>query len=155
MTFDCEQLSGFAQLDFYLLSETDNWPVVLTDQNSSQVVLNPEPNNVKGTIDQDAINVDVNPKYSTEGTVYPVSISFPFITRSESIEQLLDQYENKPGICIGKLNTGFQKMYGTNEEPLYMNFRVDDGNKPDGNGSVIVSIKGETRNRPVYYTVEP
>jgi hypothetical protein len=153
MTFSCEQLSGFAGIDFYLLSETSNWPLVLTDQNSSQVFLMPEENGVEGAIDENSINVDANPKESAEGTVYPISISFRFINRSESLEQLLEQYSNKPGIAIGQLNSEFQKMYGSNEEPLYLSFRVDEGEKPDGNGAVIVTIKGETRQRPVYYTV--
>ena len=153
MNFTCEQFSGFAQLDFYLLEETSNWPIEVNDQNSNTVVLTPEEFNVQGTIDEDSIDVNVTPKVSAEGETHDISIQFRFLTRSESLEQLLEQYANKPGVAIGKLNTEFQKMYGTNEEPLYMNFKTDDGNKPDGNGAIIVTIKGETRKRPVYYTV--
>lgn len=153
MIFNCEQLSGFAEIEFFLLEETSNWPIELTDQNSSSVILSPYENDVEGTIDEDSINVDENPKESAEGEIYQINIQFRFITRSESLQQLLDQYKNKPGIAIGKLNSEFQKMYGTNEEPLYLSYRNDDGNKPEGNGAIIVTIKGETRKRPVYYTV--
>ena len=153
MNFNCEQLSGFAQLDFFLLEETSNWPIEVTDQNSNTVVLSPEEFDVQGTIDEDSIDVNVTPKLSAEGETHDINIQFRFMTRSESLEQLMDQYANRPGIAIGKLNTEFQKMYGTNEEPLYMSFKTDDGNKPDGNGAIIVTIKGETRKRPVFYTV--
>lgn len=153
MNFNCEQLSGFAEMDFLLLTETSNWPLVVTDQTSSDIILTPEFYDIDGTIDENSIDVNVNPKKNAEGDVYDISISFKFITRSESIEQLMDQYENKPGICIGKLNNEFRKLYGTNEEPLYMSFKVDEGNKPEDSGAVIVTIKGETRQRPVYYTV--
>jgi len=154
MTFNCdEQLGGFAILDFFLLEETSNWPLVVTDQTSNQVSISPFPNDVEGTVEPESIKVSVNLKNGAEGETHQIDISFKFITRSESIEQLLDQYSNKPGISIGKLNTEFQKMYGTNLEPLYMNFEVDEGTKIDGSAAVEVRIKGETRKRPVYYTV--
>lgn len=154
MTFSCdEQLGGFAIMDFYLLEETDNWPIVVTDQTSSQVAISPYENDVEATVEPESIKANVNQKTGAEGSVWQIDISFRFITRSESLEQLLDQYQNKPGIAIGSLNTEFQKMYGNNLEPLYMNFEVDEGTKIDGNAAVEVRIKGETRKRPVYYTV--
>ena len=72
---------------------------------------------------------------------------------SESLEQLLEQYQNKPGVAIGNLNNGFRKLYGTNSEPIYMTFEVDEGSKIDGAAATEVRLKGETRSRPVYYTV--
>lgn len=153
MTFNClEQLPGYAQIDFFLLSETGNWPLVVTDQTSGQITLNPEVVDVEGLIDDESISVQVTPKQTAEGTVWAIDIDFRFITRSESLEQLMEQYCNKPGVVIGKLNHGFQKLYGTNEEPLYMTWRVDEGQKATDNAGTIVSIKGETRDRPVFYT---
>lgn len=153
MKFDCEQLAGFAQMEFFLLEETSNWPLVLTDQNASQVSITPLDNNVDAEIVEDSINIDINPKKTVDGTIYPVNASFKINTRSESLEQLLEQYENKPGIFIGDLNTGFRKMYGSNEEPLYLNYQIEEGQKPGDNSGTIVIIKGETRSRPVFYTV--
>jgi len=153
MTFNCsEQLPGAAEVNFYLLSETADWPIVVTDNNSASVTITPEVNDVEGVIDDESININADARQSAEGTVYPIDINFRFITRSESLEQLLEQYENKPGIAIVKLNTGFQKMYGSNEEPLYMSWKVDEGQKATDNAGTIVAIKGETRNRPVFYT---
>lgn len=154
MNFNCEeQLSGIAEVDFYLLSETSNWPIVVTDLTSGQVELNTEINSVEGTIDYDSIEIDANPKQSAEGTVYPVDISFRFISRSESLEQLLDQYCNKPGIAIAKFNNGFRKMYGTNEEPLFMTWKIEEGKKITDAAGTLINIKGEMQQRPVYYTV--
>lgn len=154
ISFNCEeQLSGIAELDFYLLSETSNWPIVVTDLTSGQVELTPEEYSIEGTIEDEGIEIDVTPKQSVEGTVYPIDISFPFITRSEAMEQYLDQYQNKPGIAIAKFNNGFRKMLGTNEEPLYMMWKVDEGKKITDNARTILNIKGETQQRPVYYTV--
>lgn len=153
MNFNCsEQLPGAAEVNFYLLSETSNWPVEVTDGTSSEVVFTPEEISIEGSIDDESINIDATPKQTAEGTVYTIDINFRFITRSESIEQLLEQYANQPGIVIAKLNHGFQKMYGTNEEPLYLSWRVDEGQKSTDNAGVIVAIKGETRNRPVFLT---
>jgi hypothetical protein len=153
MNFSCkEQIPGVARIDFYLLSETSNWPIEVTDLTSGSIILTPEINNVDGEIDYESINIDASPKQTTEGTVYPNDINFRFITRSESLEQLMDQYCNQPGIVIGQLNHGFQKIYGTNEEPLYMTWKVDEGQKTTDNAGTIVSIKGETRNRPMFYT---
>lgn len=153
MTFNCEeQFPGAAQVDFYLLSETSTWPIVVTDNNSATVTITPEVVDVEGVIDDESINVSADPKQNAEGTVFDIDINFRFITRSESLEQLMDQYCNKPGIVIAKLNNGFQKMYGTNEEPLYMSWKVDEGQKVTDAAGTIVAIKGETRKRPVFYT---
>lgn len=153
MTFTCdEKLPGFAEFDFYLLEETSNWPFVVTDENSAQITFTPYENDIEAVIDPDSIKVDVNPKQSADGELQLILISFRLITRSEALEQLLEQYANKPGIGLGKLNNEFQKLYGTNMEPLYMNYEVNDGTKVDGESYTEVRIKGETRKRPVYYT---
>lgn len=153
MTFSCdEKLAGFGELDFYLLDETDNWPFVVTDETSAQISIAPHEHDVDALLDPDSIIVSVRPKDSSEGTLQQIAISFKLITRSEALDQLLEQYANKPGVAIGKLNNDFKKMYGTNTEPLYLNFSVDDGAKVDGTAYTLVSISGETRKRPVYYT---
>jgi len=153
MNFNCEQISGVGKLDFFLLDEITNWPLVVNDTTSAQIIITPEVNDVEGTIDDNSINLDAVPKETPEGIIFNILGTFKFSTRSESIEQLLDQYQNKPGILIADLNTGFRKLYGTNEEPLYMTYRVDEGQKPEDDGAVIVTIKGETRSRPVFYSV--
>jgi len=153
MTFTCdEKLPGFAEFDFYLIEETGNWPFVVTDENSAQITFSPYENDVEALIEPDSIDVNVNPKQSADGTVQQISIVFRLITRSEALEQLLEQYANKPGVGIGKLNNEFKKLYGTDREPLYMNYEVNEGTKVDGTAFTEVVIKGETRKRPVYYT---
>jgi hypothetical protein len=153
MTFACdEKLPGFAEFSFYLLEETSNWPFVLIDGNSAQIVLNAYENDVDAVIDPDSIKVDVNPRNSANGEVHQIAISFRLITRSEALEQQLEQYANKPGVGIGKLNNDFKKLYGTNMEPLYMTYEINDGDKVDGEAYTEVRIKGESRKRPVYYT---
>lgn len=153
MTFtDTEKLPGFAEFELFLLEETTNWPFVVTDENSKNIVFSPFENDVDAVIEPDSIKVNVNPKQSAEGEIQQINISFRLITRSEALEQLLDQYANKPCVGKGKLNNDFQKLYGTNVEPLYMNYEINDGTKPDGEAYTAVVIKGETRKRPVYYT---
>lgn len=154
MNFTCdEKFAGFAEFDIFLIEETSNWPIVLTDGNSSQIVFTPYENDVEALVEPDSIKVDVNPKQSGDGEIQQISISFRLITRSEALEQLLEQYANKPCIGKGSLNNDFRKIYGTDREPLYMNYEVNDGTKPDGEAYTEVRIKGETRKRPVYYTV--
>lgn len=153
MNFTCtEKLAGFAELDFYLLEETGNWPFVVTDTTSGQVVLNSFENDVDALVEPDSITVDVTPKISSDGELHSISIVFRLITRSEALEQLLEQYANQPGIAIGKLNNDFKKMYGSNMEPVYLNYEINDGVTADGKAYTEVRIKGETRTRPVYYT---
>jgi len=155
MTFDCtEQLGGTAELDFYLLTETSNWPVVLTDQTSADIVFTSEPVSVAATIDEDSIKASATQRTKAEGSLWRISLKLSFITRSEALEQLLDQYQNKPGVVKLKLNNGFQKIFGSNTKPLYMNFTVDEGESMDDKKAATkVTIKGITSQRPVYYTV--
>ena len=147
-----EKLPGFAEFELFLLDETSDWPFVVTDENSKNIIFSPFENDVEAIIDPDTINVNVNPKQSSDGEIQQIAISFRLITRSEALEQLLEQYANKPCVGKGKLNNDFQKLYGTNLEPLYMNYEVNDGTKADGESYTEVKIKGETRKRPVYYT---
>lgn len=154
MNFTCdEKLAGFAEFELFLIEETSNWPLVITDGNSSDIVFTPYENDVEAIVDPDSINVNVNSKQSSDGEIQQITISFRLITRSEALEQLLEQYANKPCIGFGKLNTDFKKIYGTNLEPLYMNYEVNDGTKIDGESFTEVRLKGETRKRPVYYSV--
>lgn len=154
MNFSCEeQLSGIAELDFYLLSEVSNWPKVLTDQNSSQLVFTPEQFSVNAALRPDSIVIDDQKSTKATGIVHSIMAKMEFITRSESLEQLMDQYENQPGIVLAKLNNGFRKIYGSNFEPLYMMYEVKDGSKVSLEGITAVEIKGETAKRPVFYMV--
>lgn len=155
MVFNCnEQLGGASQIDFFLLEETSNWPRVLTDTNSSQIVFTPEVNNVEAVLDPDGVKPSIKQKRGKYGSVWDVNITMSFITRSEALDQLLDQYQNKSGIIKMKLNSGFQKIVGTNEEPLILSYNVNEGEAiDDEKASTIVTIKGKTRQRPVFYTV--
>lgn len=154
MTFNCEeQLSGFAEIEFYTLEEVSNWPEVLTDTNSSQLVFNPEPVSVYTKIKPDSISAPNNKSTKSSGITHSINVKMGFSTRSEALEQLLEQYENKPGIVLAKLNNGFRKIYGSNLEPLYMIYEVNDGTKADLEGVTSIEIKGETAKRPVFYTV--
>lgn len=154
MNFNCEeQLGGFAELNFYLLSEVSNFPKILTDQNSSQLVFNPEPSSVAATLKPDSISVNVNKRLTASGIVFQVNIKMQFITRSEALVQLLEQYENLPGIVQAKLNSGFQKIVGSDLEPLYLLFEEEDGKKIDDDAVTSIEIKGETSKRPVFYTL--
>jgi hypothetical protein len=147
-----EKLPGFEEMNIYLLDEISNWPFVLTDTTSKQIVFTPFENDVEAIIDPDSIQVDVNPKQSAEGESHPISIQFRLLTRSEALDQLLEQYANKPCVAIGSLNNEFKKVYGTIQEPLYMNYSINDGTKVDGEAYTKVEVKGETRSRAVYYT---
>lgn len=154
MNFNCEeQLSGVAELDFYLLEETSNWPVVLSDDNSAQIIFNPSPHSVQATIKPDSISVNVNKTTPSSGIVYDISIKMDFLTRSEALEQLLEQYENKPGIVKAKFNNEFQKLYGSNLEHLYLVYEDVPGTKIDGDAATTIEIKGKTAKRPVFYTI--
>ena len=153
MTFNCdEQLSGVAQLDFYLLEETANWPRIVSDANAQQITFNPSVHSVEASIKPDSISVTVNKVTKNSGIVYQISIKMEFLTRSEALEQLLEQYENKPGVAKAKFNNEFQKIYGTNIQPLYMIYEDVPGTKIDGDGVTVIEIKGETSKRPVFYT---
>ena len=153
MNTDFEQLGGFDTVEFYLLSETANWPLVVNDQTASQITYLQSLLDNYGVISSDTIDVNINTKQSSEGTIYPIEIVFQFSNRTEALENYLDSYQNKPIIAIATLNTGFKKLYGTNEEPLILNYKIDEGKKPEDLGIISVSIKGETRNRPVFFNV--
>lgn len=154
MTFDCkEQLAGAATLDFYLLSECANFPEVLTDTNADQVTFTPEVNNVEATIQPDSITSNFNNNVSDSGQLWRPTTSAKFISRSEALEQLLDQYSNQPGIAVLKLNSGFKKMIGSNKEPVYLTFSTTEGTAiDDATASTTVTITGQMRQRPVYIT---
>lgn len=143
-----EQLSGFSALHIFLLEETSNWPVVLSDKTAGFVVFTPMDSNVEAEIDEDSISVKVAEKRKD---LFDINIQMQFITRSQCLEAHLDKYKNKPCIAVGCLRNGFQKIYGSDLQPLYLSVEVDDLEKPEDAGATKLKIVGETRHRPVYY----
>lgn len=154
MIFNCsEQLSGYAKIEIFLLEEVSNWPIVLNDTNSSQLIFNPSIYSVEASVIVDSIKVNYPKKQKPAGISHDITIKMDFSTRSESLEQYLEQYENKPVVVKGFLNNGFVKLFGSNLEPLFLIYEVDDGIKSEIEGLTSIEIKGETSKRPVYYTV--
>jgi hypothetical protein len=104
-------------------------------------------------VQPDSIGIS-NPKSTkSNGIVHSIAIKMEFHTRSESLEQLLEQYQNLPGIVVAKFNSGFRKIYGSIKEPLYLIYEDNPGSKIDGDAVTSIEIKGETASRPVFYTV--
>lgn len=151
MDTDFEQLGGFSKIEFFLLEETANWPIVLNDETATQITHNKSLVGNFGKIAESSIDINITPKQSSEGPIYPIDIVFSFSNRIIELEKYLDYYQNEPLVVVGYLNTGLKKLYGTNETPLILTYKVDEGKKIEDLGVITVSIKGETRNRPVYY----
>lgn len=153
MRFYCaETLSGILSVNFYLLTETSNWPTTLSDRSSSQIIFAAEENTVEATVDADSFRDKSKPKSTTAGDLYEINLEYGFLTRSEALEQLLDQYANQPGVAVVKFYNGFSKLYGSNNEPLFLKFLIDNGTTIESNASTDIQLAGEMRSRPVYYT---
>ncbi|RZJ71094.1 putative Ig domain-containing protein [Flavobacterium sp.] len=145
-----EQPSGFSALHIFLLEETSNWPVVLTDKTAAFVVFTPMDSNVEAEIDEDSISVKTTERRKD---LFEIDIRMQFITRSQCLEAHLDKYKNRPCVVVGCLNNRFQKIYGSDLQPLYLSIEIDDMEKPEDKGATKLKIVGETRHRPVYYMV--
>lgn len=149
--FSCEQLSGISNIDFYLLEEVTNFPITLTDNNSAQLVFDLLPSNIIATVDEESFVEDVKPKFSTNGDIYEISLKFNFITTGQAIENSLNYYRNKPGIAIVTYYTDEKKLFGTDEEPLFMQFAPKRGSFITDKAHISVEITGVSRTKPVYY----
>lgn len=147
-----EQLSGFFEIDFYLLTEVSNWPMVLTDFNSSQLVFS-EAALIKNYNKAESLLVEDNKTTEPQGILHNISIKMSFNTRGQAMENMLEKYENKPGIALAKLNNGYKRIYGSNLEPLFLVYENKDGSKINVEGATTIEIKGKTSKRPVYYSV--
>jgi len=154
MTFNIEeQVAGFASVELFLISETGNWPLVVNDGNAGTITLNPEVNDVDGSIDPDSINISDDPKDDVSGQIWPIDIRYLFLARNAAMEQLLEQYANKPCIVRGCGNDGNRKQWGTDQEPLYMTYKNIYGTNMQDRHGIEVSIKGDLSSRPVYFTI--
>lgn len=156
MHFNCpEQLAGFSRLDFYLLTETSNWPFVVNDANAGTILITPQATiDVDGSIEPETIKVTDDVKPDGSGDIWPIDIQFIYLYRGAAMEQLLENYANKPGIAIGHFNDGTCKLFGTDKEPLYLSWGNNYGVKPEDRHGVGILIKGEQTQRPVYYSPE-
>lgn len=152
MNFYCnEQLGGICSFNFYLLTETDNWPEVLTDENADQITYTAEEFSVNATLKENGLNLSTNQTNNNNGDIWQPNLRATFVTRSAALDQLLDQYQNQPGILKITLLSGFKKIIGSKLEPLYMNYNVNEGIEiDDANASTTLTIKGKIRQRPVY-----
>lgn len=147
-----EQLAGITNIEFFLINEITNWPKQLTDKNSHLLVFNKMPTSIVATVDEESFGDESKLKESASGTIYDISLKFSILTRSDVLELLLDLYFNKPGIALVRYYNGFSKIFGTNEEPLFLKFTNKNGSTITDKAYINVDIEGQSRNRPVYYT---
>lgn len=149
--FDHEPIAGIYKIDFYLLEEISNFPIQLTDENSHQLVFINNELNAITQVDEDSLVDDTKVKTSNNGEIHEISLKYQIIVRSQSLEKLLDYYKNKPGIAIVHYYNGTSKIYGNNEEPLFLQYQNKAGSQITDKAFTIVEITGMSRNRAVYY----
>lgn len=147
-----EQLAGIAKIEFLLLTEVSNWPIQLTDKNAGQLVFAANTESIVATVDEESFGDDSKVKESNSGELYENDLKYNILTRAQELERLLDIYKNKPGVAIVTYYGGFKKLFGTNEEPLFMKFSPKNGSTITDKAFVTVQIQGTTRKRPVYYS---
>ncbi|MDV6167906.1 hypothetical protein R1T16_05680 [Flavobacterium sp. DG1-102-2] len=128
MYFNCpEQLAGFARLDFYLISETSNWPFVVNDANAGTILITPQVTiDVDGSIEPETIKItdDIKPdgsgdtdrqhnyseklQFSIQKSSAIDNIGFVSVTPSHPDIEILNVAVNGNNVTIGYvLNNGF------------------------------------------------
>lgn len=151
MVFDCdEQIGGYKVINFCLLSETSDWPVVLNDVTSNQIVLTREVNSICGMLVPNSIRVREKPSTTKSGQLWDISISYEFAVQNSALEQLLDQYANRPGVCEVEKNYPQKKLYGSDKFPLLMTYELINGEKPEDGSKTVITIKGKVPHRAVH-----
>lgn len=146
-----EQLAGIKKIEFFLMSEISNWPVLVTDTTASQLVFNLNDENLFATVDERTIGDKTKKKQTNSGDLYEVSLEYNILTRSKDLEQMVERYQNKPGVAIVSYYNGYKKLFGTNDEPIFLSYGETNGSTIDDKASVDVIITGVTRTRPAYY----
>jgi len=146
-----EQLAGIKKIEFFLLTEISNWPILVTDQNAKEIVLNLNVDSISATVDEKTISNKTKKKQTNSGDLYEVSLEYNILTRSKDLEQMVEKYQNKPGVAIVSYYNGYRKLFGTNDEPIFLSYGETNGSTIDDKASVDVSITGVTRTRPAYY----
>lgn len=151
MIFSCkEMVGGYQKVIFYLVEETSGWPTVLTDYNSKDLVFTPNPAVIDGQIEQNSIRVRQRQRTTANGLEFTNTVEFVFNTQSQTLEELLDQYQQKPGVVEVVDNNGLRKIYGSNQHPMYLNFETATGRNPEDGISTAIEITGKSRQRAVY-----
>nr|WP_297306393.1 hypothetical protein [uncultured Flavobacterium sp.] len=146
-----EQLAGIKKIEFFLLTEVGNWPVLITDNNANQLVFSLSADTLAATVDEKTISDKTKRKQTNSGDLFEVNLEYNILTRSKDLEQMVEKYQNKRGVAIVSYYNGFKKIFGTNEEPIFLSYGETPGSTIDDKASVDVSISGVTRTRPAYY----
>lgn len=146
-----EQLAGIKKIEFFLLTEISNWPILVTDQNAKEIVFNLNVDSIAATVDEKTISDKTKKKQTNSGDLHEISLEYNILTRSKDLEQLVEKYQNKPGVAIVSYYNGYKKLFGTNDEPIFLSYGETNGSTIDDKASVDVSITGVTRTRPAYY----
>lgn len=146
-----EQLAGIKKIEFFLLTEISNWPILVTDKNAKEIVLNLNVDSIAATVDEKTISDKTKKKQTNSGDLYEVNLEYNILTRSKDLEQMIEKYQNKPGVAIVSYYNGYKKLFGTNDEPIFLSYGETNGSTIDDKAFVDVSISGVTRTRPAYY----
>lgn len=156
MTFSCsEQIGGFNNIEVYTLDECDTWPLLLTDHTADQITFNPDLTSIDGRIIPESIRVNERHKKTKSGRHFEVSISFDFASQSPALEQVLDQYKAIPVVVIACKNFPQKKIYGSNKNPLQINYELVNGRRPEDGSLTKVTISGITARRGAHILTEP
>lgn len=148
-----EQLAGIKKIEFFLNTEISNWPVQITDANASELVFDLNAESLAATVDEKSISDKTKKKQTNSGDLYEVSLEYNILTRSKDLEQMVEKYQNKPGVAIVSYYNGYKKLFGTNDEPIFLSYGENHGSTIDDKAYVSVEIKGVTRTRPTYYVM--
>lgn len=151
MKFNCiEQTGGFKNIKLFTLEETDNWPLVLTDNNSNEVEFNPNDAAVDAILRPGSIKVEEKPEIEEAGELWEVEIEFIFSMQSQALQQLLDKYKNHPGVVEVCKHYGQRKLYGTDKHPLRMHYELLNGEDFEDGQEIKIIIEGNVPQRAVY-----
>jgi hypothetical protein len=151
MLFSCpEQIGGFNNIGVYILAESSGWPIVLTDFNSSDVILAPSGDLIDGLLIPESIKVEEPSKKTADGVIYDNTLSFEFASQSPALDQLLERYKSFGVVAVVCKNYAQKKLYGSDRFPLSLDFEVIHGRRPEDGSLTRVTISGKTPFRSLH-----
>jgi hypothetical protein len=151
MTFDCvEKTGGYLYLKFWLLDEVSDWPLHLTDINSSDLTFTEVHDVIDAVVDEESIRIQERARSTKAGRLYQCSAEFDIVTMDQALERLLEFYQYKEGVLEVVDTNGKRKLFGTKDQPLKMNYSTAVGRTIESGVNTSITIEGETRQRAVY-----
>ncbi len=147
---ELEHNGGWFVAQIILVDEVTHCPTILTNDNASQIVIQPKYNNLDILPVRETIKINATPRSNGSGTSYSIKAEFEIATQSKEIDTFFNDCIHKKVLLLGQKHYGQQILYGSPSCPLEFSYKAINGAKYEEGSIFKINVEGKIPQKPVF-----